>query len=710
METRDFAERILFGSSLDDKLIAPVSLSDLAPGRPIRVPDAPGRPHGLAFPGAERRKKAPFPKTSEIDREDVRGRVLHFFANHELLALELMALVLLRFPEAPASFRRGLVETMREEQKHMQLYTRRMQESGVELGAIPVNDFFWRSLRNVDRPLDFVAGMSLTLEQANLDYSLHFAKAFREVGDTVTADILDIVYAEEIGHVKHGVVWFERWTERSPADFDDWAALLEEPMSPARARGIGFDAEGRRRAGFSDRFIERVRLFRASRGRPPRVWYFNPAAEYEALYGAGFTAPQPVQRLAHDLATLPMFFAAEDDIVLVTQEPSEAFRARLAEAGITVPEFVVADDWLPERAAAAVPYRHIEAVMPWGLSPKSAQMSEVFAPRTLPRNEGAPTWSAALRGLYNKALAAEQCRQLLLEAGAGEAEQLPLVACSPEEVQARLQEIAATGGAFGALKACWSNSGRGLRRVQTDTQSERDLAWVARTIREQGAVVVEPWFDRVADLSLHLDVRNGEAKRVGIRHFITDHRGQFRAVRCGRLGDGLSAEVMRFLHAPGGPESPQKMLEAAARRVSLLSSDAGYEGPVGVDAFVYRRSDGSLAFRPLIEVNPRWTMGRLAVELCRRIKHGRSSGLVLLRETDARALGSDSLRHLVQGFEKQAPPVCDASSGGVLIDHGCIALTELRDDTAVVAMLAVAETEAALWAMGIPGLAEPAAG
>ncbi len=57
---------------------------------------------------APRASQASFPGLHELEQVEAHGRAMHFFANHELLALELMALVLLRFPEAPPSYRMGL--------------------------------------------------------------------------------------------------------------------------------------------------------------------------------------------------------------------------------------------------------------------------------------------------------------------------------------------------------------------------------------------------------------------------------------------------------------------------------------------------------------------------------------------------------------------------------------------------------------------------
>ena len=143
------------------------------------------------------------PRDDELRGE--RGVMLHFLANHELLAAELMALVLLRFPNAPKEYRAGVYEAMREEQAHALMYVRRMKECGIAFGELPVNDHFWKLVAPMETPLDFVTRLNLTFEQANLDFSKHYAGLFRQVGDTATAAVLEKIHLDEIGHVGHGL-------------------------------------------------------------------------------------------------------------------------------------------------------------------------------------------------------------------------------------------------------------------------------------------------------------------------------------------------------------------------------------------------------------------------------------------------------------------------------------------------------------------------
>src|SRR5450432_3882803 len=97
MQLERLAHAVLFGEKFEDKLLFDVNFVDTPTmGALVTVPKFPGRPANLACVG-----KADFPKVDHLDQDSARGRILHFFANHELLAMELMALMLLKFPDAP---------------------------------------------------------------------------------------------------------------------------------------------------------------------------------------------------------------------------------------------------------------------------------------------------------------------------------------------------------------------------------------------------------------------------------------------------------------------------------------------------------------------------------------------------------------------------------------------------------------------------------
>lgn len=646
MEIREFAERILFGTTLDDKLVDPSGLTDNEPGPVLaRSPRMPGRPHALRLDLP--RERVPFPGVHELDREGMRGRVLHFFANHELLATELMALALLRFPDAPPSFRRGLVHTIEEEQRHLRMYHQRMQEDGVELGEIPVSSYFWDALSPMERPLDFVTGMSLTLEQANLDYASFYAEAFRTAGDEATARVLDIVYEEEIGHVKHGVVWFDRWRDPEVAPFDAYRDLLPPPLSPARARGLSFDADGRRRAGLDPDFIRRIEVYGDSRGRPPGLWLFNPSCDHRWIHGDGHPLPSAAAAIEQDIETLPLVLVRTDDVVVVRKEPEPTFLQPLARAGFPLPRFLATEDG----ATPDAPHRHFSRFDPWGWSPDAERRLEPLAERLVDRSLWPPPAQAA-RAANRKSLSSGVLRKMLAD--------LADERCSPEDSVGRVcTSVADTmrhvddwlaGGQPCVIKADHGSSGRGLLRILGPADRATAPRWLANVFRAQPAVVVEPWLDRVADLSVCGHVQpDGDVRISGITRFLTDARGQYRGSVVGRPWFGLDTDIVRFCHGEGrDPRFSARTLHDAASRAAAALHEAGYHGPFGVDALVHR-DNGSLRLRPVVEINARWTMGHIALGLDARLAGG-TQGLwllVRLRDIDDRERFPHRLRELL---------------------------------------------------------------
>lgn len=189
----------------------------------------------------------------------MRIRCLHTFANHELMALEMMAWALLAFPNAPRAFRLGLAKILQDEQRHFQLYCDLMSKKGTTFGDLPVNDHFWRLAGTISDPLDWVCTMHLTFEQANLDHAPFFGKIFEEVGDKDSAALMDIIFRDEVGHVGFGSRWLKKLKPEDVTLFQAYEAHCAPGNPPERAKGPGFQVEARKQAGLDEEFINQLR-------------------------------------------------------------------------------------------------------------------------------------------------------------------------------------------------------------------------------------------------------------------------------------------------------------------------------------------------------------------------------------------------------------------------------------------------------------------
>jgi uncharacterized ferritin-like protein (DUF455 family) len=259
MTARAYAERIVRGTSLADKLVPPPDELVLDDGPPLRM-TAPGRPRELAIvPG----RQARVPPLAGMRDPAQRARIVHALANHELQAIELFAWAVLAFADAPAAFRRGLVAILADEQRHFELYAAHLGALGTRFGDHPVTGHFWNKLDHMRTPLEFACAMGLTFEAANLDFCGDYAAAARACGDHALADVLARVHADEIRHVHFGWTWLRRLGEGDA--WDAYVANVRPPLGPARARGTRLDRDARRRAGFDEAFIARLETVAATR-------------------------------------------------------------------------------------------------------------------------------------------------------------------------------------------------------------------------------------------------------------------------------------------------------------------------------------------------------------------------------------------------------------------------------------------------------------
>lgn len=259
MTPENFARNILCSSSLADKL-ASFEGSSFKLGKGESIPDSPARSNQLKFSS----EKLKFPKVSQFHQNEKRGMALHFFANHELLAIEMMAAFLLKFPtesKDDVKLKSGVLSALKDEQKHLKMYLERMGDLGVEFGDYPLNDFFWKQMKYLDTKEEFLAVMSLTFETANLDFCLFYREVFSEVHDFDSAKIMQAIFEDEVSHVKLGLKFLDKWKEDQEL-FDYYKSLLPENLSPSRSKGIHFNAQVRRDLGFDPGFVEKIKNYR----------------------------------------------------------------------------------------------------------------------------------------------------------------------------------------------------------------------------------------------------------------------------------------------------------------------------------------------------------------------------------------------------------------------------------------------------------------
>ncbi|MBI2743628.1 MAG: DUF455 family protein [Chlamydiales bacterium] len=253
MELRDWAIRILSGDTLEEKLLAPEVLTDFQPGPPL-IWQEPTRPVGMQFKKHTAREK--LPKFHQHGNPDKRAVCLHRFAGHELLAVEIMAYALLAFPDAPKHFRKGVANTLKEEQGHVQLYIKRLAEMGVAFGDLPLYRHFWNYVPFLKSPIHYLSVMSLTFEMANLDFAPLYGASFLQHGDEASAALMRTILEDEISHVSFGYRWLQKLKRPDVSEWQEWRESVPERLTPDRACGFTLFEENRKRAGIPDEWIE----------------------------------------------------------------------------------------------------------------------------------------------------------------------------------------------------------------------------------------------------------------------------------------------------------------------------------------------------------------------------------------------------------------------------------------------------------------------
>lgn len=216
-------------------------------------PDRPARPDR-----PELKLPRDMPKRGKGGSEQNRVALLHALAHIELNAIDLAWDICARFTRQgmPKGFYDDWVQVADDEAKHFDILEKRLNDLGSGYGALPAHDGLWQAAQTTAHDLATrLALVPMVLEARGLDVTPDTIRRLRDVGDTESAAILQLIHDEEITHVAAGRRWFGWLCAQRGADpVEAWQDLVRRHFKGQLKRP--FNVDSRRLADFGPEFYE----------------------------------------------------------------------------------------------------------------------------------------------------------------------------------------------------------------------------------------------------------------------------------------------------------------------------------------------------------------------------------------------------------------------------------------------------------------------
>ena len=325
-----------------------------------------------------------------------------------------------------------------------------------------------------------------------------------------------------------------------------------------------------------------------------KLHVFNPEHDISLATNVWpFTAPHAARRLRADLGFLPALWAGPADLVLVSDTEAALESVRHLARYVKDVVFVSPADL---RSVDKQMLSGMEVDV-WGWDKAIAHELRKLGLTNVPSDQQL----SLIRNVSSR----EWCARNLLPRLLHGNEQLVGKAVCISSFQQLDEQMVKPDPCV--LKAPWSCSGRGIRYISSEADWNRNLSWARNVIRQQGALMVEPYYNKVVDFGMEfVALADGSVSYEGL--------SLFKTVGGAYVGSVLASEIdkLRMLSKYVG----QKQVELV---ISLITSSMHgvlqeiYEGPFGIDMMVVAMGNGRLALHPCVELNLRRTMGHVAL-------------------------------------------------------------------------------------------------
>ena len=189
------------------------------------------------------------------------GRIalLHALAHIELNAIDLAWDIIARFAASASDSRlfcSDWIGVAADEARHFVMLSDRLAALGADYGDLPAHDGLWEAAADTNGSLAArLAVVPLVLEARGLDVTPLMVDKLRRAGDDATAEILEIIHADEIGHVAVGRRWFDDYCHRAGREpAETFHELVRKHFKGSLKPP--FNRESRDRAGLGPAYYE----------------------------------------------------------------------------------------------------------------------------------------------------------------------------------------------------------------------------------------------------------------------------------------------------------------------------------------------------------------------------------------------------------------------------------------------------------------------
>lgn len=338
------------------------------------------------------------------------------------------------------------------------------------------------------------------------------------------------------------------------------------------------------------------------------IFYFNPTCDYAVANGKKSWQPNKLlQKMELDLAVLPMFFSHTADYILVDNLPSEQFLGSFKKINFPIPNFILKKDALTDKSFISLPKNKL---MPWGWSPSAHKLLLPLKNSCSDDFKQSPVfnWLPEHRNLCSRKFALEILKKII--AVTDDSQILPK-SFTPMVCKNRKDfETAFTKWGQIMVKAPWSSSGRGLQPIKKTPVHPKVWEKLSGIINEQGYAMAEPYLEKVIDIALEFEMKNGKVEFLGTSNFSTNEKGQYQGNYLSGMPDSLEEHILEFANSV-----TQKILGPLTIEIGKSDLSNFYEGYFGVDMLIYTDQNHNLKINPCLEINVRQNMGLLSLQL-----------------------------------------------------------------------------------------------